>query len=182
MTVRSKKTHSLSWIAAIIMLTAVPGFSLLPVAAQNPWHEDFRVTIDEQLKDQPEDNLWSEEPPSDKPFDESKYPPLDEDTTLGITMPVYPGVDQEPTAPKAIEEYTYPDTQVEGQLPAYSSYPYGRQPGGYRPYSGYHPGYYGSGWPGGSGWGGAPYGGNSWGGFPFGMGNTWMPFNSPGFW
>jgi hypothetical protein len=170
----------------LITLGCLPGISISTASAENPWHEDSRVTIDEELVSQPEEHRWSEQQEKEKAFDESKYPPLDEDKTLGITMRSYPVPEAEPeTTPPALtpEEYVYPDMQYGNQAYRNPGYGYQGYPGGYGygGYSGYNPGGYGQRWPG-SGRGGFPFGGNSWGGMPFGMGDNWMPFGSPGYW
>jgi hypothetical protein len=179
-----------------MLLLSICTVSPLPLYAENPWHDDSRVIIDNDLANKPEKNMWSEQKKLDNAVDPNLYPPLDEDLTLGITMPAYPGVEQKNTQPSTtVPEYQYPSEQPQqNQYSGNPDYPYGGYRGGYagRPYAGYQNRPFGSAWPGsnfwggapfgGDSWGGAPYGGNSWGSMPFGMGDSWMPFGGPGFW
>lgn len=171
----------------VISVMMLSGFSILPASGQNPWIESDNSLIDDSSQDTSEDNTWRDKPvpEPENSINESKYPPLDEDETLGTG---YFGYSAEEMTPQDSSSVTggsvvrYPDAQAYGQqMPVYpgsrqqnwdgyygdQQFPYSRP--GYRPaYPGYRRGY----WP----------GNGSAGGFPFGGGNDWMPFSYPGFW
>lgn len=155
----------------------------------NPWLEPRVVGPADVRTQGAEKNTWSEtEAAESNGPDSSMFPPMDEDTALGIEpYAVPPVVTEAPVAnvpPTGDETGTYPPaTGSYGQAPGnygYGNYQYYGSPySGYnRPYQGYSgsgyrgygPGNYGNMWPGGSGgmWPGS-------GGFPFG-GSGWMPF------
>ncbi len=196
-------------IASIIMI-AIAGFSASIACAQtqtdNPWLESSRPLIDGNpiLSDS---NSWraSEDSLSKDKIDESMYPPMDENETLGTNYPVLPSERapaQSTSSGVAGSGFHYPQAQDFEPIPVYpdntrrdaSAYP-GRQfssyPRGY-PQRGYQPGYstgFGQGY---NPMGGVPFGGNSGrgspfsgytgSGSPFGMGNGWMPFSGSGMW
>ena len=186
-----------------IMLTAMPGLSILPASGQNPWLGDDKPLIDDRSQDLSEDNTWrgKADSQSENAIDESKYPPMDENETLGTDRFGYPAEDLTSldTSPvTGSSDFQYPDTRTYGQMPVYpgsrqrdmSGYYGNRQYPQYRP--GYQPGYQrgyrpGNGTMGGFPFGGGsgsgfPLGGGSGSGFPFGGGNDWMPFSNSGFW
>jgi len=172
------------------------GFSVTPayaqMAAKNPWIESSKPLIDGNPI--PSDmNSWldKEKSLSSNDYDESMYPPLDENEALGSEYSVLPpeNAPVQGTMPAVgMNRFRYPQAQDFEQIPVYpdnsrrdfSTYSNRQFP----PYQrGYQPGYPAAGYgPGYNSMGGFPFAGNSGGGFPFGMGNGWMPFSSPGFW
>lgn len=178
-----------------IMLISMAGFSVTPahalMAAENPWIESSKPLIDGNPIPS-ENNSWraNENSQSRDKFDESRYPPLDENEALGTKYSVLPSENApvQRTSPAIGGNwFRYPQAQDFEQMPVYpdnfrrdfSAYS-NRQ---YPPYQrAYQPGYptrFGSGY---NSMGGFPFAGNSGRGFPLGMGNGWMPFSSPGFW
>jgi hypothetical protein len=190
----SKRKFSANPVAVSTLLLTMTAVFSMNGNAGNPWHEDSRVTIDEELVKKPEDNMWSDKQAPNQGVDPSLYPPLDEDITLGITLPVYPGVDEKdvktpdepvyefpPEAPRDNAFAPYPGAPYGGGYPG--GYRDGGYPGGYRGGYGYQRGPFGSGWPGNNFRSSGPFGGDNWGGMPFGWGDSWMPFGGgPGFW
>ena len=188
--------------AVIMVLISASGLSVYSASGQNPWLEESKPLIDESDEAKIDVNSWSEKRKLEGSIDESKYPPLEEDETLGTGFYDDRTVDKPlKDAPPASTADAYSDqsfdSQSLGEVPVYPgsnqrSFPdqYGNVPQpryrqGYQP--GYQPGY----WPGNGGMGGFPFGGNSaYGlpfggnssGFPFGMGNGWMPNPGSGFW
>ena len=202
MTVATSDRRSMRLLVILLGLFAAAPL-LHAQESDNPWNEP-RLGPAEARQLAPEINTWADDAVENA--DESKFPPMDEDTTLGIEpAPVYspaPIVDAPATAPA-----TSPQTGLVTQAPVPSYSPgigyapvvpapgyyappysgYGRYGGGYYPYGrGYRGGYGfpwsrpggwgGSGWPGGGGWPGS-----SWGDFPFGD-TDWMPFGDSWFW
>ncbi|MEA1890966.1 MAG: hypothetical protein U9N50_14465 [Pseudomonadota bacterium] len=195
---------------ASIMLIAIASFFTSTACAQtlidNPWLESSRPLIDGNpiLSDS---NSWraSEDSFSKDEIDESKYPPLDEDETLGTSYPVLPSERapaQSGLPGLAGSGFHYPQAQDFEPIPVYpdntrrdaSAYPdrqFSSYPRGY-PQRGYQPGYptgFGQGYNpmgefpfGGNSGRGSPFGGYTGTGSPFGMGNGWMPFSGPGMW
>lgn len=192
--------------AVLLALISVSGLSVYPASGQNPWLEESKPLIDESDDSKIDVNSWSEKHKLEGSIDESKYPPLEEDKTLGTGFYDDRTVDKPlKDAPPAstADPYSYQsfDSQSLGEVPVYPgsnqrSFPdqYGnvtqpRYRQGYQP--GYQPGYQSGYWPGNSGMSGFPFGGNSANGlpfgsnssgFPFGMGNGWMPNPGSGFW
>ncbi|MFW2438036.1 MAG: hypothetical protein ACN4GR_01545 [Arenicellales bacterium] len=178
-----------------IMLTAMPGFSILPASGQNPWLESDKPLIDDRGLDLSKENSWREKADSqpEDAIDESKYPPMDENETLGTDRFGYPAVDQALQDSKPVtgsSDFQYPDAQPYRKKPIYPGNRQQSMPGYYenRQYPQYRPGYQ-SGypgdqrgfWPGNGGMRGFPFGGGSGSGFPFGGGNDWMPFSNSGY-
>ena len=66
-----------------IMLTALPGLSILPASGQNPWLQGDKPLHDDRSLDLSEDHTWRDKAVSkpDNAIDESKYPPMDENET-----------------------------------------------------------------------------------------------------
>jgi hypothetical protein len=174
-------------IPFVISVMLLSGFSILPASGQNPWLESDKPLIDDRNQDSSEDNTWRDKVVSepDNEINESKYPPLDEDETLGTGQFGYSAEDmtsQDSSSVTGGSDLRYPDAQAFGQQMPF--YPGNRQQNRYGyygnqqfPYSrpGYrsaYPGYRRDYWPGSGGVGG----------FPFGGGNEWMPFSYPGFW
>ena len=172
-----------------IMLSAMPGLSILPASGQNPWLEGDKPLLDDRSLDSSEDHTWRDKAASkpDNAIDESKYPPMDENETLGTDRFGYPAVDQtlpDPSPVTGSSDFQYPDAQAYRKKPVYpdnrqrdmSGYYGNRQYPQYRPgyqsgYPGYqsgYPGYQRGFWPGNGGRGGFPFGGGSGSGFPFG--------------
>lgn len=195
---------------AIMALLVLPGLIISSASAQNPWFEGTRPLIDDGDNILSEKNSWSDTKRLNSPdaIDESKYPPLEEDKTLGTGSYGEPLVDLAPsrdTVPASKDPYQFYDPKALGEVPVYPGSSqqnhagqYGNLPGpqyrqgyqqGYQ--HGYQPGYQSGFWPGSSGMGGFPFGGNSGNGFPFGGnnsgfpfggGNSWMPYSGSGFW
>jgi uncharacterized membrane protein YgcG len=198
-----KYSITISYLRApliFIMLTAMPGFSILPASGQNPWLESDKPLLDDRSLDSSEDNTWRDKTVSqpDNAIDESKYPPMDENETLGTDRFGYPAVDQTlldsspvtgssdfqyPDA-QAYRKKQYPDAQAYRKKPVYPDSRQRNMPGYYgnRQYPQYRPGYQ-SGYPdfqrgygpGNGNMGGFPFGGGSGSGFPFG-GGSGSPF------
>ena len=180
----------------LIMIMVVSGFSILPASGQNPWHEESKPLIDDVTQDPSEENSWrgNTDTSSKGVIDESKYPPFDEDKTLGTNLPVVPpdGVTtQYASPPTAQNTFRYPESQAYGQMPVYpgsnqrnmSGYYGNSQYPQYRPgYQSGYPGYQRRYGPGYGSMGGFPFGGGNGSGFPFGGGNGWSPFSNSGFW
>jgi len=187
-----------------IMLTAMPGLSILPASGQNPWLQGDKPLLDDRSLESSEDNTWRDKAVSqpENAIDESKYPPMDENETLGTGRLGYPAVDQTllDTAPvTGSSDFQYPDAQAYRKKPVYpgnrqrdmSGYYGNRQYPQYRPgYQSGYPGFQRGYWPGNGTMGGFPFGGGSGSGypfgggsgFPFGGGNDWMPFSNSGHW
>jgi len=175
------------------MLGVLAGFFAAPVtaqiAAENPWIESSKPLIDGNPI--PSDmNSWrgKEKSLSSNDYDESMYPPLDENKALGTEYSVLSSENapvQRALPAVGMNRFRYPQAQGFEQIPVYpdnsrrefSTYSY-RQP--YQ--RAYQPGYPAGYGPGYNSIGGFPFAGNSGRGFPFGMGDGWMPFSSPGFW
>jgi hypothetical protein len=209
--VRLCRTLSLSYkpLVLIAMLVSLEVFLMQTATAQNPWLEDSRPLIDEGSQIKNSDNSWQgrSDSQSTDTIDESKYPPLEEDITLGTGVSgVSSPYDNSALSPSTVSSnmIQHSDFQPLGQIPVY---PGGRQDN-IVPYSAaaypyanrYQPAYPSGGWPGssmnqrpfGAGYGsGFPFGGNNggglpfWGskgnGFPYGGNNSWMPFSNTGF-
>ena len=185
------------------MLTALPGFSILPASGQNPWLEGDKPLHDDRSLDLSEDHTWRDKAVSkpDNAIDESKYPPMDENETLGTDRFGYPAVVQtlpDPSPVTGSSDFQYPDAQAYRKKPVYpdnrqrnmSGYYENRQYPQYRPgYQSGYPGFQRGYWPGNGTMGGFPFGGGSGSGypfgggsgFPFGGGNDWMPFSNYGY-
>ena len=194
--------------AVVLVLILAPGLSIYPASGENPWIDGSRPLIDEGNVANTDENTWSEKQKLEGAIDESKYPPLEEDKTLGTGFYDDRTVDLSPKdVPSTSTADSYPsfDPQSLGEVPAYPGSNQGSMPGqyGYNPQpryrqgyqqgyqQRYQPGYQSGYWPGNRGMGGFPFGGNSAndfpfggnsGGFPFGMGNGWMPNSGSGFW
>jgi len=170
-------------IMVFIVLQMLVGMSISSASAQNPWFESNQPLIDEGNQPISERNSWSgaKGVQSADAIDESKYPPLEEDETLGTGFYSAPAEDlpakSTPSSP-AGESYKSYSQQSLGEIPVYP----GTHQGGFqsqygnRPYSGYNqgfqPGYPSGPWPGNNGMSGFPFGGNSSNGLPFG-GNSY---------
>jgi len=136
--------------------------------------------------------LWREKENSlsKSKVDESMYPPLDENETLGTEYSVLPSENiplQGALPAVGMNRFRYPQAQDFEQIPVYPDYSrrdfsaYSNRP--YPPHQrGYQPGYPAGYGPGYNSMGAFPFAGNSGGGLPFGMGNGWMPFSDTGFW
>lgn len=179
-------------------------------SAENPWTASSRPLIEEGNQLSTKRNTWQDKSLSQdvSEYDESKYPPLEEDKTLGTG--VY-GVPIEDSALDTMPSYSSSDKlqrfdpQSLGDIPNYpgNSYqgysdrniPNYRTPGQMNNnQSGF--------WPGNRGMNSMPFGGGSGSGFPFpggssgfpftggnggsgspmGGNNGWMPFSNSGFW
>ena len=206
----SESHRSFSNYSAIFVLFGlllVPALSINSASAQNPWFEGSRPLIDEGNQVSSDKNLWSEKQKAQSAdaIDESKYPPLEEDKTLGMGLYGQPEAELTKVAPSSLPESSQSiDPQSPGEVPvypgssqrsmpghysnrAYPSYRPGYQPGyqsgyqsGYQP--GYQPGYQSGSWPGDGGMGGFPFGGNSANGFPFGGNSNGLPFGMGNGW
>lgn len=185
-------------LLACVFSMGIPGISVLSASAENPWHQDSKPLIDEP-KQEPIES-WSADSsnlPAGK-VDDSKFPPFDEDTTLGTNLP--PAAPREGTTtqyakpPTSTESSSYSGPHTFGQRPVYPDNYSQNLYGGYGvdPYQTYRPrtqygyqpeyqgGYYS---PRYNNWGsGLPFGGYPGTGFPFGRNNNWMPFSGSGFW
>lgn len=199
-----------SAVIVLIGLLLVPALLINSASAQNPWFEGSRPLIDEGNQVSNDKNLWSEKQKAQSAdaIDESKYPPLEEDKTLGMGIYGQPEAEMTKAAPSLPESSQSIDRQSPGETPVYPGSSQRSMPGHYnnRAYpsyrQGYRPGYQSGYWPGNGGMGGSPFGGNSGNGFPFGgnsgnafpfggnsgngfpfgMGNGWMPNSGTGFW
>jgi len=200
----SESHRSFSNYSAVIVLFGlllVPVLSINSASAQNPWFEGSRPLIDEGNQVSSDKNLWSEKQKAQSAdaIDESKYPPLEEDKTLGMGIYGQPEAELTKMAPSSLPESPQSiDPRSLGETPVYPRSSQRSMPGHYnnRAYpsyrQGYRPGYQSGYWPGNGGMGGFPFGGNSGNGFPFGgnsgngspfgMGNGWMPNSGAGFW
>ena len=194
--------------AVLLVLISASGLSIYPASGENPWVEGGRPLIDEVNVDKTDENTWSEKQKLEGAIDESKYPPLEEDKTLGTGF--YDdrtknlSIKDAPSA-STVDSYQSFDPQSLGEIPVYpgsnqrslqgqyGNIPQQRYRQGYQQgyQQRYQPGYQSGYWPGNSGMGGYPFGGNSTygfpfggnsGSFPFGMGNGWMPNSGSGFW
>jgi len=177
--------------------------------AQNPWHSGSRPLIDEGSQLSTKRNTWQDKTQSatENEVDESKYPPLDEDRTLGtgefdeLAKDLNSDLSSGSSSLNNLQRF---DPQILGEVPTY--------PGSNRGYSGSNYGHYqnpglnsrhqSGAWPGnrgmnnmpfGGGYGnglpfgggnstGFPFGGSNGSGFPLGGNNGWMPFSNSGFW
>jgi hypothetical protein len=194
-----KYSKTISYFKAplvFILLTATPGLSILPASGQNPWLESDKPLHDDSSLDSSEDNTWRDKAVSqpENAIDVSKYPPMDENETLGTDRFGHPAVGKTLFNSSSVtdsSDFQYPDAQAYGQVPVYPvnrqrnvpGYYGNRQYPQYRPgYQSGYPGYQRGYWPGNRNMGGFPFGGGSGSGFPFGGGNGWMPFSNTGFW
>ncbi len=172
-----------------LYLNSVAGLAQEP--NENPWVELSKPLISEDPIPSLKNNWRGDESSSnDEKIDESKYPPLDENVTLGTEYPAMPpeNTPSQSSIPPVTgtSVFRYPQVQDYEAVPVYPSSPQRSMPAyGYRPTPmqrpGFQPGYpagYGSGYNRGR----MPFGGNQGGGFPFDMGNNWMPFSGSGFW
>lgn len=188
---------SKSWLNQLVpfAMILIAGSAAMPLFAQmsveNPWAESSKPLIDEKPM-AVESNSWRARDSAETGdgYDESKYPPLDENAALGTE---YSGSPSEysatggawPGGRRAGDNY-YPQIQNYEQTPVYPDnsrreFPsYNRRyPAYQRNYQPEYPSRYGYG---SNSRGGLPFFGNSGSGFPFSMGNSMMPFSGQGFW
>lgn len=151
-------------------------------SAQNPWLAADRPLIEEGSQLSTNRNTWQDKtlPKEEGVFDESKYPPLEEEETLGTG--VY-GELPENTAKVPLPDYASSDglqrfdTRALGEIPTYPGSSRGYSGGNYGRYQNpglnnrYQTGNQSGFWPGNSGMYGMPFGGGSGSGFPFSGGN-----------
>jgi hypothetical protein len=195
----------------VITLSLSSGLVLSNSAsAQNPWLSGSSPLIEEGSQLSTKRNTWQDKTKSATAdeIDESKYPPLDEDRTLGtgqfdeLAEDLDSGLNSGSSNLDSLQQF---DPQSLGEVPTYpgrsrgypgSNYGQFQNPGlNSRYQSGAWPGNrgmnnlpfgngYGNGLPfGGGNSSGFPFGGGNGSGFPFGGGNNgWMPFSNSGSW
>ena len=177
-------------LLVLAFLYSVSGVSSA-VDGNNPWNEP-RVGPADSRQMSSDKNTWSESSEGVDSADSSKYPPMDEDATLGIeptqhTVPA--AVTESPvsiTPSAGTDTPTYaPATGTYGQMPDNYGYaaPYSGSSGQYRNYPDnryqrYRNGNTGGMWPGGSS---GMWPGNSGGMWPGGSNGMW-PGSSGGMW
>ncbi|MCK5360709.1 MAG: hypothetical protein KAJ95_08780 [Gammaproteobacteria bacterium] len=151
--------------------------------AQNPWQSGSRPLIDEGSQISTKRNTWQDKTQSATAdeFDESKYPPLDENRTLGTgefdELTKNPG-SAFTSGPSSLDTLQQFDPQSLGEVPTY--------PGSSRSYSGSNYDYYqnpglsnryqSGAWSGNRGMNNSPFGGGYGNGFPFGGNGSGFPF------